>query len=185
MTVEVSLIAAVDRTRLIGEEGELPWHLPRDLKRFKEITMRKPILMGRKTHESIGKPLPGRENIVLTRNENFEAEGCRVVHTPEDALQMTGISGEEVMVIGGASVYAAFIDRADRMYLTVIHHVFEGDTYFPAFDPSPWVITSIDDHSPDDENPYPYSFYVLNRASSGSTESIKIETGYDIPQFLT
>ena len=124
------------KNRAIGLAGRLPWHLPADLKRFRAITLGAPIIMGRRTHESIGRPLPGRKNIVLTHAPDYRAEGCTVVHSVEEALREA--AGEEAMVIGGASVYRDFLPRADRIHLTLIHGDFPADTFFPEIDRAAW-----------------------------------------------
>jgi len=117
----------------------MPWHIPEDLKHFKTVTMGKPVIMGRKTFASIGRPLPGRTNIVLTRQEDFEADGVRVAHTLDEALGAARAENpEEIMVIGGAQVYEKALPRADRLYLTYLHEEVEGDTYFPTFDKDEW-----------------------------------------------
>lgn len=159
----ISLIAAIDKNGVIGKDGkELPWYLPADLKRFKNITMGKPIIMGRKTYESIGKPLPGRTNIIITRKENYEAPGCLVVHSPEEALQAAG-EAPEIMVIGGAEIFAQFMPRASRLYLTLIDRAFEGNVYFPKWDAAEWREVSRETHEPDEKNFYAYTFIVLER----------------------
>ena len=158
----VSLIAAMGENRVIGIHNKLPWHLPADLRRFRHITMGKPILMGRKTFESIGKALPGRTNIVVTRAAGYRAEGCIVASGIDDALTLCRES-QEVMVIGGASLYEQMLMRADRMYLTLIHEAFPGDTVFPPFDASEWRETDRLNCDPDHENPFSYSFVVLRR----------------------
>ncbi|WJW75894.1 type 3 dihydrofolate reductase [Thiohalobacter sp. IOR34] len=157
----LSLILAMDRNRVIGKDNALPWHLPADLQYFKRMTMGKPILMGRKTHESIGRPLPGRQNIVISSNPAFEAPGCTVVHSLDEALEAAGGAGE-IMVIGGTRLFEQVLDRADRIYLTLIDHAFEGDTWFPELDAG-WVEVSREDHAPDEKNPWPYSFILLER----------------------
>ena len=129
----VVLIAAVAEKGSIGRECRMPWHLPEDLKRFKALTLGHPVLMGRRTWESIGKPLPGRENIVLTRSADFSAPGCRVVHSLEDALDACR-GATTVFVIGGGEIYAAALPLASRLLLTEIRREFPGDTFFPAFD---------------------------------------------------
>ena len=155
--MRVSLVVAMSADRLIGQGGGLPWRLPADLRHFKSITMGKPILMGRKTHESIGKPLPGRENIVLTRDRSFRAEGCRVVHSIEEALAAAG-ANDELMVIGGAEIYRAFLDRADRMYMTLVEGEFRGDTHFPPYDEQAWKEVERESHEADEKNPYAFTF---------------------------
>jgi len=153
----LSLIAAMDQNRLIGSNNELPWHLPADLAFFKRTTMGKPIIMGRKTFESIGKALPGRRNIVITRDRDFSAAGCDMATSIDEALESCKHE-DEIMLIGGASLYAQFIERANCMYITRIHHVFVGDTWFPPFDEADWRIEEREDFAADQSNPYPYSF---------------------------
>lgn len=163
----ISLIAAMADNRVIGIDNTLPWHLPADLRHFKKITMGKPILMGRKTYESIGKPLPGRTNIIVTTDRGYQAPGCIVVHSIDEALGATQES-EEVMVIGGASFYEQLLPRADRLYLTLIHADFAGDAYFPDIDPTQWREIGRTDGEPDETNPYRYSFVVLERKRPGA-----------------
>ncbi len=158
----ISIIAAMGNGRVIGINNQLPWKLPADMKFFRSTTMGKPILMGRKTYESIGKPLPGRTNIIITRNSNFHAEGCIVSHSIEEALQQAKAS-EEVMVIGGASLYRQILPLAQRFYLTKVHADFEGDSYFPEFDLQEWTTTERTDHTTDEDNPYDYSFIVMDK----------------------
>ncbi|MEK4386068.1 dihydrofolate reductase [Solibacillus sp. FSL W7-1464] len=129
----ISLIVAHDENRVIGYQNDLPWYLPGDLKYFKEMTMGKPMIMGRKTYDSIGRPLPGRRNIVITRNTDFAADGIEVVGSLEEALSL--VEGEEeVMIIGGAQIFEQSMEIADRLYITLINHSFKGDTYFPSYD---------------------------------------------------
>ncbi len=161
----IALIAAVARNGVIGRDNRLPWHLPADLRHFRQLTLGKPVLMGRRTFESLGKPLPGRTNIVLTRDPDFRAPGCIVVHALTEGIAAAG-ECEELMVMGGAALYAAALPLADRMYLTRIHHAFAGDTRFVAYDEREWVTTAREDHAPDGDNPYPYSFITLQRRST-------------------
>lgn len=158
----VSIIVATDRNRLIGRDNELPWHLPADLKHFRAITMGKPIVMGRRTHESIGKPLPGRSNIVITRDRSYQAPGCTVVHSVEAALAAAE-HAEEIMVIGGARLYEQLLPWAHRIYLTRIDHEFEGDSWFPEWQHGQWQEVERQDYAPDERNPYHYSFLILER----------------------
>jgi dihydrofolate reductase len=160
--VLISLIAAMGENRVIGAGNALPWRLSADLRQFRKITIGKPVLMGRKTFESIGRPLPGRLNIVITRNPGFTAAGCTVVHSTEEAIKASA-GFQEVMVIGGASFYEQFLPEAGRMYLTLVHARFEGDTFFPAFDWDDWKETRREDFVADVQTPYPYSFVVLER----------------------
>lgn len=157
----ISLIAAMDKNRLIGKENGLPWHLPADFKHFKEVTMGKPIIMGRKTFESIGKPLPGRKNIVISR-KGFSADGITVVDSIEKALKAVE-STDEVMVIGGASFYEQMIDRADRMYLTLVEAEFVGDAWFPDFDSKDWDVISESVYKSDEKNNYDFTIRVYQR----------------------
>ncbi|MGE7999785.1 dihydrofolate reductase [Lysinibacillus sp. NPDC093190] len=129
----ISLIVAHDNNYVIGYENGMPWHLPGDLKYFKEKTMGKPMIMGRKTFESIGRPLPGRRNIVITRDENYQADGIEVVTSLEGALALAG-DVPEIMIIGGEQIFRLSMDIADRLYITKINHSFNGDTYFPKYE---------------------------------------------------
>ena len=157
----LSLIWAMDENRLIGRDNQLPWQLPADLKWFRKQTMDKPVLMGRKTYDSIGKPLPGRQNIIITR-QNINIEGCTVVHSLTEA-RVSATDAEELMVIGGAEIYSRLLMEADRLYITLIHDVFEGDTWFPEFDLSDWQEIHSETHPPDEKNPHAYSFKILQR----------------------
>lgn len=135
----ISLIVAHDKNRVIGYENDMPWHLPGDLQYFKEMTMGKPMLMGRKTFESIGRPLPGRRNIVITRNEDYAADGIETAPSLEAALAMVrGV--EEVMVIGGEQIFTQALPMAEKLYITLIDHEFVGDTYFPLYEG--WELTT-------------------------------------------
>lgn len=158
----ISIIAAVAKNRVIGKDNKLPWNLPADLKHFKDLTLGKPIVMGQKTFESIGKPLPGRTNVVLTLDKSFNPSGCIMAHSIEEALEKAG-NCQEVMICGGASVYKQFLPRADKMYLTLIEGDFEGDAYFPEFDWQDWQETERIENQPDKENHYKYTFLILAR----------------------
>ena len=133
----VTIVAALGRNRVIGMDNRMPWHISEDLKRFKALTMGHPVIMGRKTFESIGKALPGRENVVITRSHDFEAPECRMVHSLEEALAAAGAAAE-VFVIGGAEIYALALPLADRLQLTEVDAAIDGDAYFPDFDRSAW-----------------------------------------------
>lgn len=164
-----SLIVAVAQNDVIGRDNKLPWYLPNDLKYFKQVTMGKPILMGRKTFESIGKPLPGRTNIVLTRDPSWQAEGVKVVHTLADAYAMGESIGEiegsnELMIIGGDQIYQLSLPDADRLYLTEVHAEVEGDAFFPSINREEWRELGREDYQAEGPNPYDYSFVVLERA---------------------
>ena len=158
----ISIIAAMDRNRLIGNDNQLPWHLPADLAHFKKVTLNKPILMGRKTYESIGRPLPGRENIVLTRTEGLKIEGVTVVNSLEaviDGLPDTA----ELMVIGGSTIYELILPRAQRMYLSYVDGDFKGDAWFPEFDEAQWEIVESVLQEPDEKNRYACRFVTYER----------------------
>jgi len=158
----ISLIVAMDDNGVIGRDGQLPWRLSADLKHFKAVTMGKPIVMGRKTHESIGRPLPGRENIVLTRASKYRAEGCTVLHDIDDLMVHCRYE-EEIMIMGGADLYRQFLDRAGLIYLTEVHARVEGDTFFPHYNPAAWEEVDRQDFRADENNDYDYSFVVLKR----------------------
>ncbi len=162
--MKISIIAAVADNNIIGKKNALPWYLPADLKHFKKITMGHAIIMGQKTHDSIGKALPGRTNIILSFDENYKSEGCIVVASIEEALRIASARGEEeVFIIGGASIYKQFIGIADRLYITRIHHKFEGDVYFPEIDPKKWRVESLEEHKKDEKNPFVYDFKVYEK----------------------
>lgn len=157
-----SIIAALANNNIIGNNNQLPWRLPADLRYFKAKTIGKPIVMGRKTYESLGKPLKDRRNIVVTRDLSFIAAGCEIVNSIEEALQLTQ-NVEETMIIGGATIYAAALPYSNRMYLTFIHQDFQGDTYFPQWNNNEWREIQREEHAADTENPYAYSFVILER----------------------
>ena len=158
----LSLICAASANGVIGMDNRLPWRLPADLARFKKLTMGHPILMGRKTFESIGKPLPGRTNLVVTRQADFKACGCLVAHSLQEALQRCE-NEEQVFVIGGETLYREALPLADRIYLTRIHRDFEGDRFLFPIDQAIWAQTSREDHEADPENPYAYSFIIYEQ----------------------
>lgn len=157
----VSLIAAMDRNRLIGNDNQLPWHLPADFAWFKSVTMGKPIIMGRKTFDSIGKPLPGRTNIVLSRTPNVTIEGAVVVSDLEQALAVEP-QAEEQMIIGGSSIYALALPRVSRMYLTLVDGEFEGDAWFPEYGDG-WNKVRSECHQADEKNRWACEFSVFER----------------------
>jgi len=158
----ISLIWGQDRNRLIGRNNALPWKLPADMAWFKKSTMGKPILMGRKTYESIGRPLPGRTNLILTRQADLQVEGCTVVHSLDEAKSVVP-DADEIMVMGGAEIYALLFDQAGRLYITEIDAEFEGDAWFPEFDRCGWQEVFHESHQPDEKNAYPYAFSILER----------------------
>lgn len=160
----ISFMVAMDENRVIGYKNELPWHLPEDLKYFKRVTMGHPIIMGRKTFESIGRPLPGRENIIISRQEGYEKEGCRVINSLEEMQAIVEKnSEEEYFVIGGAEIFKALLSFADRLYITFIHEKFEGDTLFPPFIMNEWELISSEVGPKNSENPYDYEFLVYEK----------------------
>lgn len=168
--MRLAMIAAQSRNRVIGNHNKLPWYLPEDLKYFKRVTLGKPVIMGRKTFESIGRPLPGRTNIIITRNPDWHAEGAgvRVVHSLQEAIELAEslalINGfEEALVIGGAEIYALALPKADRIYLTQVHAEVQGDAFFPPLEPSQWEEVAREDFVAVEPNPYDYSFIVLDR----------------------
>ncbi len=169
----ISLIVAMDERCLIGTDNRLPWHLSADLSYFRRLTLGKPILMGRSTYESIGRPLPDRHNIVLTRNPAYIASGCTVTASLEAALQAAG-RVNEVMVIGGACLYQQMLPRAQRIYLTLVHEIFQGDTWFPPFNPESWIEVWRESHAASPKNPYPYSFIRLERREGEGVQEKKI-----------
>ncbi len=173
--MRISLIVAMDRRGLIGANGRLPWHLSADLKHFKAITMGKPIVMGRKTHASIGRPLPGRENIVLTRDPGYSAPGCTVLRSVEAVLAHCG-AAEEIMIMGGAEIYARFLPRAARIYLTRIDAEVDGDTRFPHWEElsgPAWHETGRQYFAAGTGNPWSFSFSVLERVTAGHAAPIQ------------
>jgi dihydrofolate reductase len=162
--MKIAIIVATDNNRLIGKDNDLPWKLSADLKYFKQVTMGKPLIMGRKTHESIGRPLPGRKNIIITRDQTFNADGCVVVNSIEAALAECS-DAEEVMVMGGASLYEQFLPKADKLYLTKVDAELTGDTWFPEWQLTQWTELQREDHQADEKNEFDYSFIVYERAS--------------------
>jgi dihydrofolate reductase len=158
----ISLIVAASTNNVIGVRGELPWRLSSDLKRFKALTMGKPIVMGRLTHESIGRPLPGRQNIVVSRQADYQAVGCDVVTSVDAAISAAG-EAKEIMIIGGGHIYDEFLPQADRIYLTRVQAEIEGDTFLPDLNPDEWAETGSERHAADEVNDYEFVFTTLDR----------------------
>lgn len=158
----ISIIVAASANNVIGAQGELPWRLSDDLKRFKAVTMGKPVVMGRKTWESIGRALPGRQNIVITRQADFAADGCDVVQSTDTAIVAAG-DVAEIMVIGGSQVYELFLPVAQRLYLTRVHADVDGDAFFPVVDESQWRLARDEPHAADDCNEFDFSFRTYER----------------------
>lgn len=160
--MKISIIAAIGKNNVIGVDNGLPWNLPADINHFKKMTINKPVIMGHKTFESIGKPLPNRENIILTLDKDFAPEGCLVAYSIEEALKLAG-DVKEVMIIGGVSIYKQFLSFADKMYLTLIDGEFAGDAFFPEFNKNEWQEVVREDNEADEINHYNYSFITLER----------------------
>ena len=162
--MKISLIVAASANNVIGADGGLPWRLPEDLKRFKQITMGKPMIMGRATFDSIGRALPGRKSIVLTRQAGFVAEGCDVVDDMDAALAAAGDT-DEVMIIGGGEIYRQFLPQADRIYLTRVQAEIAGDTRFPELDMNEWSVTAVEEYPAGDEREFAFDIETLDRIS--------------------
>jgi dihydrofolate reductase len=160
----ITLIVAVSDNGVIGRENALPWHLPEDLKRFKRLTMGKPMIMGRKTFESIGKPLPGRLNIVVTRDTNYRREGVSVVHGVDEAIAAAA-GAPELMVIGGSELFRQFLPRAGRVHLTRVHAQVEGDVTWPPLDTRSWEVVEKEQHAADERHAWPMTFEVWEKRS--------------------
>jgi len=160
--MSISIIVAMSENNVIGKDNELPWHMPNDLKHFKEITMGKPILMGRKTFESIGRPLPGRMNIILSSDPAYLAPGCIVISSVEELEQVVS-SDDETMVIGGAKVFAQFLEVASKLYLTRIHTQVDGDVFFPDFRLEDWQQIDDREFETDEQHEFAYSFSTYTR----------------------
>jgi dihydrofolate reductase len=159
----ISLIVAMAENRVIGRGNQMPWHLPADLRHFKSVTLGKPVIMGRRTYESIGRPLPSRRNVVITRNADWHAEGVECVHSLDAALALVNGTAE-VMIIGGGQLYKEALPLAERLYLTHIElSVTDADTWFPDYSSSEWQVVSDEPHEPDEKNPYHYRFETLDR----------------------
>ena len=161
-----SIIVAVDQNNGIGYRSRMPWHLPAELKRFKSLTMGHHMVMGRKTYESIGKPLSGRTTIVVTRNLDYQAEGCLIAHAVKEALELAASRGEnETFICGGTQIYREVLEETDRLYLTRIHAKFQVDTFFPNLDLSSWREISAEFRPSDEKNPYAFTFFIYERRS--------------------
>ena len=168
MSIRLSMMVAKASNNVIGRDNKLPWYLPNDLKYFKQVTFGKPVIMGRKTWESLKGPLPGRTNIVITRQPDYLADGAKVVASLDDAVAMAEnvafIEGqEEAVIMGGAEIYSLALPQADRLYLTEVHANVEGDTFFPEYDASEWQQIAREDFAAEGPNPYDYSFVVYER----------------------
>jgi dihydrofolate reductase len=156
-----SIVVAISENHVIGKDNKLLWYLPTDLKHFKDITTGHTVIMGRKTYESVGKPLPKRRNIIITR-QDITIAGCDVVNSIEDALKLTA-GEDEVFIVGGAEIYKQAMHLTDRIYLTIVHKEFEGDSFFPEINLNEWKEVSREDHQPDEKNSLPFSFITYER----------------------
>ncbi|ARS35922.1 dihydrofolate reductase [Pontibacter actiniarum] len=159
----ISIVVAAAENNVIGKDNDLIWYLPADLKHFKSLTMGHPMLMGRKTYESIGKPLPGRTSIVITSQKDYEAAGCIVVHSLEEAIKRGLELDTDMSVIGGARIYSQALPFTDKVFLTRVHASFDGDVYFPELPEDEWQVVEQEHHGPDDKNKYSYTFLTLER----------------------
>jgi len=158
----ITIIAAIAENNALGKDNKLIWHLPADLQRFKKITSKHHVIMGRKTFESLGKPLPNRTNIIITRNNNFTAEGCVIVNSLKEAIAAAK-NDENPFILGGAEIYKQAINIANKLDVTFVHHNFEADAFFPKIDEKIWKETSREDHKADAKNKYDYSFVTYTR----------------------
>lgn len=166
----ISLLLAASENNVIGKNNTLPWHLPNDLKYFKNLTWGLPILMGRKTFDSIGKPLPGRKSIVVTRNKNWSHNGVEVVYTLDEAVKAAeALGAKEIFVIGGAEIFNLSLPLANRIYLTRIHQEFDGDVFFPGIDETTWRLSSNRFCQKDEKNPYDHTYQVWEKQPGNST----------------
>jgi len=157
----VTIVVAIAENYAIGKNNQLLWHMPADLKHFKQITSGHTVIMGRKTYDSVGKPLPNRRNIIITR-QDITIPGCEVVKSVDEALELC-YNEEEVFIVGGAEIYKLAMDKTDRIYLTIIHHSFDADSFFPEIDYMEWKEVSREDHPADEKHKYSYSFITLER----------------------
>ena len=153
----ISIIVAASQNNVIGKDNQLIWRLSDDLKRFKALTTGHHIIMGRKTFDSIGKPLPNRTSIIITRQADYKAEGCIVVNSLEEALEKVP-ADQEAFIVGGGTIYKEVMDKADKLYLTLVHNKFDGDTFFPKIDDKIWKSVKREDHMPNEKNKFAYSF---------------------------
>ncbi len=160
------MIVAAATNQAIGKDNQLLWHLPNDLRFFKKTTTGHPIIMGRKTYESVGKPLPNRRNIVISRQSDYQADGIETVQSLDEAIALAGQDTDEIFIVGGAAIYALALDRTDRIYLTRVHASPAADTFFPEFDEAAWLLVSHEAHPADDKHAYAYSFLVYERVRS-------------------
>jgi len=159
----VTIMAAIAENNALGKDNQLIWHLPADLKRFKKTTLNHAVIMGRKTYESLGKPLPNRTNILITRDKNYKAEGCVVVNSLKKSLKIALKVDENPFILGGAEIYKQAMPFADKLDITFVHHKFEADVFFPEIDKTIWKETSRENFKADENNKYDYSFVTFDR----------------------
>ena len=159
----MNIIVAIAQNNVIGKDNQLIWHLPNDLKHFRKLTTGNVVIMGRKTYQSIGKPLPNRTNIIISRNQDFVAEGCMVVNSLTKAIEICPMPTENCFIIGGAEIYKHALELTNKIYLTEVHAEVEGDTFFPEIDATIWKEISREDHETDEKHVFSYSFVELNR----------------------
>lgn len=159
----VTIIAAIAENNALGKDNQLIWHLPSDLKRFKKTTLNHAVIMGRKTYESLGKPLPNRTNIVITRDKNYKAKGCVVVNSIKEALEYVAKEDENPFILGGAEIYRQAMPYTDKLDITFVHHKFEADVFFPEIDKTIWKETSREKIKADENHKYDYSFVTFER----------------------
>jgi dihydrofolate reductase len=160
---KISIAVAIGENHAIGKNNQLLWHMPADLKFFKQTTSGHTVIMGRKTFDSVGKPLPNRRNVVITRDTELQIEGVELVNSLDEALEITKTEEKPVFIVGGAEIYRQALPKTDKLYLTTIHHNFDADTFFPDFDRSEWTVISSEPHKADEKNKYDYTFEVLER----------------------
>jgi len=158
----ITIIAAIAKQNALGKNNQLIWHLPADLKRFKQVTSNHHVIMGRKTYESLGKPLPNRTNIIITRNRDFKAEGCIIVNSLQQAIDASK-DDQNPYILGGAEIYKQAIEFVDKLDLTFVHHTFDADAFFPNIDTAIWKETSREDFKADEKNKYDFSFVTFER----------------------
>lgn len=165
----IALVLAISENRALGKDNQLLWRLPNDMKHFKKVTLGHPMVMGRKTFESIGKPLPGRTSIIISRQSDYPVpEGCLLAASLEEALQAALALDEQVMVVGGGQIYEQALPLAEVIYLTLVHETFDGDTFFPELSANDWEVAEQEEHEADDRHPYPYTFFTFRRKADFS-----------------
>ncbi|GGK56958.1 dihydrofolate reductase [Rufibacter glacialis] len=165
----IALVVAIAENRVIGKDNQLIWHLPKDLQHFKKLTMGHPMVMGRKTFDAIGKPLPGRTSIIVTRQPEYQApEGCVVTSSLEKALEHGLALDEQVLVVGGGDIYRQALPLAEVVYLTLVHESFEGDVFFPELEADAWEVTEQEEHYPDEKHAFPFTFFTFRRKAGFS-----------------